>query len=640
MAYLEVRKAGKLVQRRQIDNDKARRGCRIRLGSHESINIKVGETATLDKFEIKLVNDITKHEGDQKPSPNGKSKDILTFSQVSENNPDLPTNKEQHRKTGYPSIDGYEIIDQLGEGGMGTVWRATQLSTKRHVALKLLGNRYFTSKSAQARFEREVSLSAKLTHPNIARIYDSGLHEGIYYYVMELLEGQHLDKYILEEDLDQREVLDLIVKVSMAVEHAHSESIVHRDLKPSNIIVTPDGEPHVLDFGLAKTLEKDSGDITLSIEGQITGTLSYMSPEQAKGDTEAVGEQSDIYSLGVIIYKMLIGTLPHDMEGSRLDVLKRIAEEEIIRPRSVNRKVKRDLEAILLKALALDPQERYATAGGLAMDIKNYLSGANIKARGISPLYLLCNWLTGNYGRIFRLARLIIVSIGAVMAVLFLLDKLQEFQVSMEETIKKQSPESQNQLILDVQEELAAKAELQYQEEAYKMIEQIKKLISDGDWEQAHSKISQFNKDYSGTNASLRYESDLKRWENLARKNIRPQEPNPWRDFITRPNFQGKQRRSYDLTFQGNELPRTQKEHREWEADILIELIDNLVKGGDWINAQSRVKRLEEKYSDTIAYKYHKIRIDNLKTKIKKGLIDLGPIRNRRSFRTENADRE
>jgi len=517
MAYLEIRKDGRLVRRRQIDDDKARRGCKVRLGSLGSVNATLGDTVNLGKFEIKLIDDGSLSENVQTSLPTKQDEPMLAFSEVNEKRQDGPVAKERYGKTEYPDIDGYEIIDQLGEGGMGTVWRALQLSTKRPVALKLLGNRYFTSKSAQARFEREISLSARLTHPNIARVYDSGLHEGIYYYVMELLEGQHLDAYVLDGNLDQRETLTLMVKVSMAVEYAHCEGIIHRDLKPSNVIVTPDGEPHVLDFGLAKTLEKDLDDLTLSVSGQITGTLSYMSPEQAEGDTEAIGERSDLYSLGVILYQMLTGALPHDMDGSRLDVLKRIAEQDIIRPRSANHKVARDLEAILMKSLALKPQERYATAGGLAMDIQNYLSGGNVKARGLNPLYLLYKWLRGNLGQILRFVSLSIAIIVTIIAVRFLWIKLQSFQADWDATTTSIEKRQKN-----AQDEHRALLELKRQEAAFAMIHQIEKLMNGKHWEQALDMIGQFEEKYSDTNAfSYHSKRDIAEWKRQASENTK-----------------------------------------------------------------------------------------------------------------------
>jgi len=262
-----------------------------------------------------------------------------------------------------PEIEGYQITALLGEGGMGTVWSAMQSSTRRHVALKLLGRGAFGSERDRARFEREVELTARLQHANIGRIYDSGLHQGVHYYAMELIEGKSLDKYVEEHGLTQRQFLELMQTVCQAVQHAHERGVIHRDLKPSNILVTPDGQPHILDFGVAKAfLERDS-DKSISTDGEAAGTPSYMSPEQAAGHLDEIDTRTDVYGLGVMLFRLLTGESPHDLSGTRYEVLRRIAEEEIKRPRDITKDVDRELEALLLKALAHDPKDRYPSAG-------------------------------------------------------------------------------------------------------------------------------------------------------------------------------------------------------------------------------------------------------------------------------------
>jgi serine/threonine protein kinase len=165
-----------------------------------------------------------------------------------------PATVPSRSPAGAPRLAGYELRGRLGEGGMGVVWKGMQHSTRRLVAIKFLATRSFSSDRSRKRFEREVHLSAKLEHPAIARIYDSGLAHGAYYYAMELIEGIPLDQYVKENDLKQDQVLQLIKTVCEAVQHAHERDVIHRDLKPANILVSADGRPHVLDFGLAKSL--------------------------------------------------------------------------------------------------------------------------------------------------------------------------------------------------------------------------------------------------------------------------------------------------------------------------------------------------------------------------------------------------
>lgn len=288
-----------------------------------------------------------------------------------------------------PEIKGYRILGPLGEGGMGTVWRAVQQSTHREVALKVLGWGVLGSQKNRRRFEREVELASRLEHPHIARVYDSGLYESLYYYAMELIEGLPLDEFAEKHGLDQRQTLELVRKVCRAVKYAHQRGVIHRDLKPSNILVTEDGQPHVLDFGLAKGNLEVEATLTISVGGDVLGTPAYMSPEQAAGKVDRVDTRSDVYSLGVILYRLLTGEPPHDLTGDRQEVLRRIAEKEPRRPREVAKDLDRELEALLLKALAHDPDGRYASASDLADDIGRYLAGEPLSAKAPTVGYFL-----------------------------------------------------------------------------------------------------------------------------------------------------------------------------------------------------------------------------------------------------------
>ncbi|NQT83664.1 tetratricopeptide repeat protein [bacterium] len=329
-----------------------------------------------------------------------------------------------------PEVEGYEIAGPLGQGGMGTVWSAVQLSTRREVALKLLGKGAFGSEKDRTRFEREVELTARLHHPNIAQVFDSGVHRGVYYYAMELIDGVSLDTYVEGQQLTQRQILELMRTVCQAVQHAHERGVIHRDLKPSNILVSTDGQSHVLDFGLAKTFLEGDWVLTETTYGEAAGTPAYMSPEQAAGKLDQIDTRTDVCALGVILFRLLTGKSPHDLSGSRYEVIRRIAEEEVRRPREITKDVGRELEALLLKALARDPKDRYPSAGALAQDIENYLNGEPLTARPPTTAYFLRKRLRKYRLRVAVassvLSVLIAVSVFAYVRVSQARDKLQK----------------------------------------------------------------------------------------------------------------------------------------------------------------------------------------------------------------------
>jgi len=329
-----------------------------------------------------------------------------------------PSSKETAEVTGTkPEIEGYKIIGRLSEGGMGVVWRAVQLSTRREVALKIMGEATFGSEKAQARFQREVEIAARLEHPNIARVYDSGLHHRLYYYAMELVDGLDLETYAKQHGFTQRQVLELMRIVCQAVQYAHRNGVIHRDLKPSNILVTQDGQPHVLDFGLAKALTERDSDLEVSIEGEVIGTLPYMSPEQAAGHHDRLDMRTDVYALGVILYRLLTGESPHDLSGSHYTVMHRIAEEEIRSPRLVCKHLDVELELLLLKALAREPEDRYKDAGDLAQDIDRYLHNERVTAKPPTRTYVL-HKLMSKYHIHAAIACLIFITLlGLVIAI-------------------------------------------------------------------------------------------------------------------------------------------------------------------------------------------------------------------------------
>lgn len=285
----------------------------------------------------------------------------------------------------------YELLEELGRGGMGVVYRAWQKSLARTVALKMMLS-VDASQEELLRFKAEAAAIGRLDHPNLVPIYESGEVDGIPYFSMKYVEGQTLAQRVAEAPLPAREAAAILLKVADAIEHAHSKGILHRDLKPSNILIDSNGEPHVTDFGLAKDVgsrdelkrERDpNGELppfhSITATGAIIGTPSYMPPEQAARTRGKLSPASDVYSLGAILYFMLTGRPPF-AAASLVDTLMLVLEQEPVAPRMLNPKVDRDLEIICLKCLQKPADLRYGSAAALAMDLRSYLAGESISA--------------------------------------------------------------------------------------------------------------------------------------------------------------------------------------------------------------------------------------------------------------------
>ncbi len=286
------------------------------------------------------------------------------------------------------SFPGYELTREVHRGGQGVVYQAMQKATKRKVAIKVLREGPFAGDRDRARFEREVQILARLNHPGIVAIHESGSAAGRVFFVMDYVAGQPLDVHVASVDRGVRGALVLFAKVCHAVNAAHLRGVIHRDLKPSNIVVDSTGEPHILDFGLAKT-GLWGGDPVVTQTGQFVGSLPWASPEQAEGDPDRIDVRTDVYSLGVILYHMLTGRFPYPVTGPLRDVLDNIGRAEPARPRTHNPGVDDEVEAVVLKCLSKDRERRYQTAGEVARDVGRYLSGEPIEAKRDSTWYVL-----------------------------------------------------------------------------------------------------------------------------------------------------------------------------------------------------------------------------------------------------------
>ncbi|RIK64788.1 MAG: hypothetical protein DCC65_13830 [Planctomycetota bacterium] len=289
----------------------------------------------------------------------------------------------------HGAFEGYEVIGELSRGGQGIVYEAMQIGTKRRVAIKLLLAGVDAGEEARRRFQREIELLAQLRHPNIVSIFAAGLtRDGRQYYVMDFVRGEPLDRYVHSRSLALADVLRLFAVIADAVQHAHAHGIIHRDLKPQNILVDQDGQPRVLDFGLARPLAL-TGDSALSMTQAVVGTVPYMAPEQAAGETSRVDARTDVYALGVTLYRVLCGAFPYAVSGSLHEVLENIRHAEPAHPLHNGRPLDTEVETILLKCLAKEPARRYQTAGDLAADLRAVLAGGPILARRDSASYLL-----------------------------------------------------------------------------------------------------------------------------------------------------------------------------------------------------------------------------------------------------------
>ncbi|NVB77453.1 MAG: protein kinase [Kofleriaceae bacterium] len=278
---------------------------------------------------------------------------------------------------GAPRIAGYRVHDIIGEGGMGTVYAAEQDEPRRRVAIKVL---FARSANALVRFKAEAQIMARLDHPGIARVLEAGDADGQPYLVMEHVEGTTLDGFVKKLGRDER--LRLFLAICDAVHHAHVKGVIHRDLKPSNVMVRGDRRVVVLDFGVARLASDDGSTPGDTRAGDLVGTPMYMSPEQAGLRPDAVDARSDVYTLGVILYELLSGELPHDLRELPLPAVTRIICDDPIVPLGRHDPALRgDLEAIADKALAKDPADRYQSAAALADDIRRYLDGAPVSVR-------------------------------------------------------------------------------------------------------------------------------------------------------------------------------------------------------------------------------------------------------------------
>ena len=318
-------------------------------------------------------------------------------------------------------IGDYRVLGILGVGGMGVVYRAEQDSPRRPVAVKVVHPTSLSSERRK-RLRQEAEILGRLEHPGIARIYSAGTDEfgagPQPYFAMEFVEGRPLARYCDAAGSSTRQRVELLVQVCEAVDYAHRLGIVHRDLKPDNVLVQPDGQPRVLDFGVARSIEPGTDATSLRTEdGRLVGTLSYMSPEQVEGVSEGLTPACDVYSLGAMLFELLAGRTPHDLEGEGLlGALQVLQSKDPDRLGSLRSDLRGDLDRIVGKALQREPERRYATAGELADDLGRYLRKEPILAREPSTLYELRRFVARNPALVAGVVSTLLVLVVGVVA--------------------------------------------------------------------------------------------------------------------------------------------------------------------------------------------------------------------------------
>lgn|GEM_PF-5033220 len=337
----------------------------------------------------------------------------------------------------------YELLEEVARGGMGVVFRARQVNLDRQVALKMILTGKLADESDVQRFYSEASSAAALEHPGVVPVYEVGEQNGQHFFSMGFVEGESLASLIGRNPLSPQKSAQMLLKISEAIVYAHGEGVIHRDLKPANVLLDTKNNPHISDFGLAKKMTSGSN---LTVTGQILGTPSYMSPEQASGATDQTNETSDVYSLGALLYCCLTGRAPFQA-ANPMETLRQVVERDPVAPRQLNSQVDLDLDTICLKCLEKDPQRRYQSAQELVDELNRFLAGQPIQARRISSLDRTHRWCRRNPVTTGLLSALVLAIVGGVSGIAW-----QWGQAEYQKNLTQQAEESEMNMDSDTSE--------------------------------------------------------------------------------------------------------------------------------------------------------------------------------------------
>ncbi len=386
---------------------------------------------------------------DQDQVPVAGHASLVAAAPVAEDGPQVAPLEEFYAGAPQADIDlpmqfgEYELLEEVARGGMGVVFRARQVNLDRQVALKMILTGKLADESDVQRFYSEASSAAALEHPGVVPVYEVGEQNGQHFFSMGFVEGESLASLIGRNPLSPQKSAQMLLKISEAIVYAHGEGVIHRDLKPANVLLDKKKNPHISDFGLAKRVTSGSN---LTVTGQILGTPSYMSPEQASGATDQVNEISDVYSLGALLYCCLTGRAPFQA-ANPMETLRQVVERDPVAPRQLNFQVDLDLDTICLKCLEKDPLRRYQSAQELVDELNRFMAGQPIQARRISTLDRAFRWCRRNPVTTGLLSALLLAIVGGVSGIAW-----QWGQVEYQKNLTRQAEESEMNMDSDAAE--------------------------------------------------------------------------------------------------------------------------------------------------------------------------------------------